>query len=246
MRKHLSVANVLSCLALFIALGGAAYAAGLGRNAVKTRNIANSAVTTAKLRNNAVNTRKLRNNGVNARKLRNGAVTGPKVASAAIGTSKLANAAVRSINLGGGVVTTGKLKSLAVTEPKLANSAVGTDKLSADAVATGKIQDGAVSAAKLNSGLLSQLLKNVSYETKESSLNESETPKEATVECTGGKVAIGGGAKVIGGTTVALTDSGPLPPNVDGKRVGWSAAAAEMVADGGNWHVEAYVVCAEL
>lgn len=236
MKKHLSPSTVISCIALFVALSGAAYAATLGKNAVKTKNIANGAVTA----------KKLKNANVTAAKIANGAVIGSKIANGAVGSSKLADASVRSNALGGGVVTTGKLKDLSVTDQKLASNAVTTEKLTTNAVATGKIQDGAVSAGKLNSGLLAQLVKNVAYETKKSTLEDSSTPKEATATCTGGKVAIGGGAKVIGGTFVALTDSGPLEPNAEGKRVSWSAAAAEMAADGGNWYLEAYVVCAEL
>jgi hypothetical protein len=225
LKRHLSPANVLSCLALFVALSGVAYAA-IGKNAVKTRNIAKNAVTTPKLRNGAVSTPKLRNGAVTAVKLRDDAVV----------SSKLADGSVRSVNLGGGVVTTAKLK----------NDAVTSQKLAAGAVATGKIGDGAVTSSKLASSLLSQLVKNVSYMTDESTLKDSSSPKEANVECPSGKVAIAGGAKVIGGTTVALTDSGPFPPNAENRRVGWSAAAAEMAADAGNWHVEVYAVCAEL
>ena len=45
-----AVATVISCIALFVALSGAAYAATLGKNAVKTKNIANGAVTAAETR----------------------------------------------------------------------------------------------------------------------------------------------------------------------------------------------------
>lgn len=226
LKKHLSFANVLSCLALFMALSGVAYAATLGKNSVKAKNIAKNAVTTPKLKNGAVK----------AAKLSNGAVIGSKIANEAVGTAKLAPASVRSSALGGGVVTTAKLKDLAVTEGKLANNAVSTDK----------IQNGAVSAAKLLPGLLAQLVKNVSYDTETSTLTDSSTPKEATVDCPAGKVAISGGAKVIGGTLVALTDSAPTPPNAEGKRIAWTAAAAEMGLEASNWSLEVHVVCAEL
>lgn len=225
LQRHLSVANVLSGIALFVALSGVAYAA-MANKSVKTRHLANGAVNAKKLRNGAVTTPKLRN----------GAVTTAKLREAAVVSSKLGDGAVRSVDLGGGVVTT----------PKLKNGAVTDEKLGSGAVTTGKLADGAVTGAKLSASFLAQLVKNVSYETKESTLKDSSTPKEANVECPSGKVAIAGGAKVIGGTTVALTDSGPFPPNAEGKRVGWSAAAAEMAADGGNWHVEVYAVCAEL
>jgi len=236
LKRHLNPAIVISCIALFVALSGAAYAVSpIGKKAVKTRNLANGAVTTLKLRNGAVSTAKLRNLSV----------TGPKLGEASVTAGKLAGGAVRSPALGGSVVTQGKIKSGAVTGEKLANGAVTNSKLGADALTAGKIQDGAITAPKLAPSLLSQLVKNVTYETRASTLADSSTPKEATVECPARKVVIGGGAKVIGGTTVAMTDSGPTPPNAEGKRIGWSAAAAEMVADAGNWSVEAYAVCAE-
>lgn len=114
LRKHLSFANVLSCIALFLALGGAAYAAKTASK-VKTKNLANGAVTTPKIRNGAVTTKKLRNGGV----------TGQKIAPATIGSSQLANGSVRSGQLGGGVVTEAKIKNGAVSSSKLAPNFLG-------------------------------------------------------------------------------------------------------------------------
>ena len=44
-RSKLTFSNVVALLALFVALGGSAYAFHLGKNAVKTKNIKNGAVT---------------------------------------------------------------------------------------------------------------------------------------------------------------------------------------------------------
>jgi hypothetical protein len=239
LNRHLSFANAISCIALFVALSGAAFAAKttLGNKAVKTRNLANGSVTTPKLRGGAVT----------SLKLRNGAVTGPKIAPGAVGSTQIANGAVRSAALGGGVVTEGKLKNGAVTETKLFNSAVTNSKIGPNAVATGKIADGAVTSAKLATSLLTQLVKNVSYEFKASALSDSSSPKSATAQCPSGKVAIGGGAKTTGtATKVALTESAPTAPDGAGKRTGWTVTASELDTDGENWAVEAYVVCAEL
>ena len=49
-RSRLTFANVISCLALFVALGGAAYAAGLSKNSVGTKQLKNEAVTAAKVK----------------------------------------------------------------------------------------------------------------------------------------------------------------------------------------------------
>lgn len=54
-RKHLSFANVVACLALFVALGGASYAAiQLPRNSVGTKQIKKNAVTSAKVKNGSL------------------------------------------------------------------------------------------------------------------------------------------------------------------------------------------------
>ena len=56
-RERLSYANVIATVALFIALGGSAYA--LSRGEVKSKHLANNAVTTKKIKNNAVTAPKL-------------------------------------------------------------------------------------------------------------------------------------------------------------------------------------------
>ena len=54
-RKHLSFANVVACLALFVALGGASYAATqLPKNSVGTKQIKKDAVTSAKVKNGSL------------------------------------------------------------------------------------------------------------------------------------------------------------------------------------------------
>jgi hypothetical protein len=62
MRRHLTLANVLCSLALFLALGGGAWAAGvLPRNSVGNRQLRNSAVTGPKIAKNAVTSTKVKN-----------------------------------------------------------------------------------------------------------------------------------------------------------------------------------------
>jgi hypothetical protein len=233
LRKHLTVANVLSAIALFVALSGAAYAATTAsKNSVKASSIAKGAVTTPKLRNGAVT----------AAKLRNGTVTTAKIAPAGVGASQIGSGAVRSEALGGGVVTSAKLKNGAVTGEKLAGNAVGASQLAANSVATAKIQDGAVSSSKLASSVLAQLVKNVVSVTKAhpSELAESEV---AVAECPSGKQAIAGGARIVGGgPNIALTESMPIV--VGGKQTGWQAGASAITPPS-TWSVEATAICAE-
>jgi hypothetical protein len=235
LKRHLSVANVLSCLALFVALSGAAYAATLGKSSVKTRHLAKGAVTTQKLRNGAVTTPKLRN----------AAVIATKIATGNVGSTQLADGGVRSVDLGGGVVTTGKLKNGAVTNEKLANDAVSSAKIGVEAVKTGHIEAGAVTGAKLAPNLLAQLVKNVFYVMK-TSAPSSETKTEE-VECTPSatrKQVLGGGARIIGSTKVALSESVPKL-DAAGNRVGWTVSAVEVEEELGNWSLEVHAICAE-
>lgn len=224
-KRHLNPATVISCIALFVALSGAAMAAKvtLSKNAVKTKNIANGAVTTPKLRNGAVT----------AAKLRNGAVLGSKIAQGTIGSDQLANGSVRSGQLGGQVVTEGKIKNGAVTE----------GKLGAESVTTGKIKKEAVTAATLSASLYGQLVKNVSYVTKTSASDEVN-PKAITAECPAGKEAIGGGARPVLGTSLegSLVESTPFVDG-SGKRIGWTA---KVSGSAGTFAVEATAICAEL
>jgi len=235
--RHLTFANAISCVALFVALSGAAYAAKttIGKKAVKTRNLANGAVTAHKLAGGSVTSLKLAYE----------AVTGAKIAPGAVGSTQIANGAVRSAALGGSVVTEDKLKNGAVTESKLFNSAVTNSKIGPNAVATGKIQDGAVTSAKLAPSLLTQLVKNVSYVTKASGAASATSPQSVTAECPAGKQVVGGGAKVIPGdaTVVQVTESTPFVAG-DGKRSGWTAAAKTSEV-GKTFAVEAIAICAE-
>lgn len=227
LKRHLTVANVLSCTALFIALGGVTYAATLGNKSVKTKNLANGAVTAKKLRGGAVTTPKLRN----------GAVVASKVGAGAIGTTQLADGGVRSADLGGGVVTTPKLKDGAVTGAKMAS----------EAVATSQLKDGAVTGAKLAPNFLAQLVKNVSYPTETSVSDASDAKGPISAECVSGptrKQVVGGGARINGSSKVALTESAPKI-DAAGNRVGWTASAREIEAETENWSLQVYAICAE-
>jgi hypothetical protein len=60
LRPHLSYANVVSTVCLFVLLGGSAYAAvSLTRGSVKGKHIAKNAITSAKVKNRALRARDL-------------------------------------------------------------------------------------------------------------------------------------------------------------------------------------------
>ena len=78
-RGPLTYANVMSTLAVFIALGGLGYAATLPRNSVGARELKNRAVTNAKIRTGAVTSAKIRDRSLLAKDFRAGQLLpGPK------------------------------------------------------------------------------------------------------------------------------------------------------------------------
>ncbi|HEX5525738.1 MAG TPA: hypothetical protein VFX44_00905 [Solirubrobacterales bacterium] len=77
LRKRLTFANVMSMVAVFIALGGAAFAATqLPKNSVGSKQLKKNAVTAAKIKKNAVTTSKIKKD----------AVTGAQVNESTLGT----------------------------------------------------------------------------------------------------------------------------------------------------------------
>lgn len=126
---RLSYSNVVASLALFVALGGAAVAAGLAKNSVGTKQLKPNAVTAAKIKNGAVN----------SHKLAHGAVVAGKLGANSISSGVLQN----------GSVLAAKLAKNSVTNSAIANGVVGTNKLGNGVVTTAKLADGSVTAGKL-------------------------------------------------------------------------------------------------
>ena len=226
LKRHLSVANVLSCIALFIALGGSAFAAvKLKANQVKAVNIAKQAVTNAKIKTHAVTSGKIKNNGVVTADLGNGAVTGVKLAN--------------------GAVTSAKFGKEAVTGKALAKNSVTNAKIGSEAVTTGKIGNEAITSAKISSSTWHQLLKNVTYVTVTSGPQEN-VAKTMVALCPSGKEAVGGGFRVTGVNDDVISNESAPEFNAAGARIGWSASARDLETKPGSWTLLAYAVCAEV
>lgn len=128
-RPKLSYSNVIATIALFVALGGAAVAAGLPKNSVGPKQLKRGAVNTAKLKR--------------------AAVTAGKLAPRSVVAGKLGANAVLPGNLGNGIISTNKLADGAVIASKIKNGVVTTNKLNNGAVTTAKLGDGSVTLGKL-------------------------------------------------------------------------------------------------
>lgn len=128
-RPKLSYANVVASLALFIALGGAAVAAGLPRNSVGAKQLRRGAVTARAIKTGAVVSGKLANRSVIVGKLGPNAVTPGNIGNGAVTTAKIAAGAVLASSIKNGVITTNKLTNANVTTAKLADGSVTNAKL---------------------------------------------------------------------------------------------------------------------
>jgi hypothetical protein len=110
MRPKLSYANVVSTLALLLALGGA------------------SAYAVTKLPDNSVGEFQLRSGAITAKKIRKNAVTAPKIKAGAVKQGKIANGAITAPKLTPGSVASASIQEGSITGSKLAPEAVSGDK----------------------------------------------------------------------------------------------------------------------
>lgn len=140
-RQRLTYSNVIATMALFLALGGVAVAAGLPRNSVGANQLKRNAVTAAKIRKQAVTSAKLAPKSVIGGKLAENSVGPGNIGNGAVTTAKLAASSVIASTIKNSVVTTNKLNNEAVTTPKLANESVSTAKLGKGSVTAAKLSD---------------------------------------------------------------------------------------------------------
>ncbi len=92
LRSALTYSNVVATIALFLAIsGGVVYAASsLGKNSVKSKNIAAHAVKARNIAKNAVKAGSLAANSVTTAKVKKGAITGAKVKGGTLTRTNLA------------------------------------------------------------------------------------------------------------------------------------------------------------
>jgi hypothetical protein len=94
MRRKLTYANVMATLAVFVALGGASYAAlKLPKNSVGTKQLKKNAVTTKKIKSSSVNGAKVKNASLSGADIRDGSLTGSDVNAASMPFARIVHRA---------------------------------------------------------------------------------------------------------------------------------------------------------
>ncbi|HEV7616175.1 MAG TPA: hypothetical protein VGO36_08090 [Solirubrobacterales bacterium] len=123
MRPKLTFANVISCLALFIALGGLAVAAGLPKNSVGTKQLKKNAVTAAKIKAGAVSATKIQDRSLTGAKIADGSLTGTQINASSLGTVPTAERASRAGSAGRADVATRAERADVASRADVANLA---------------------------------------------------------------------------------------------------------------------------
>lgn len=97
--RKLTYANVVATLALFLALGGGAVWAAnqIGKNAIKSKNIATNAVKTRNIAKNAVKSSKIAANGVKNKDIAKNAVTRSKLKAGTLAGLQVADAQATNV-----------------------------------------------------------------------------------------------------------------------------------------------------
>lgn len=113
-RRHLTYANVAASLAVVLALSGTAYAAGLPKNSVGSKQI----------KNNSVSTKDLKNGSATGADVKAGSLTGVQVDESTLGRVPQALAALDATTLGGRAASDFRRAG-----PSLSGSALNNDPL---------------------------------------------------------------------------------------------------------------------
>lgn len=186
-RSSLTYANVVATLALFVALGGGAYAAAaLPAGSVGTRQLKRNAVVTDRIRMNAVNGSRVLNNSL----------TGADIDESTLRRVRSAVVAERAIT-----AATAAAAATAVTAKTAAAAATAT---------TAARADNATRAAAAGA------LDTVTYKVTKSTvpgIDKNTEPVPAGATCDAGQRVVGGGAQVDDPTAAYVVDEYPDKSN---------------------------------
>jgi hypothetical protein len=135
-KERISYANVMATVAVFIAMGGGAYAV---KNSVGSKEIENG----------TVRSKELKDDDVRAEDIETAAVGGSEVADGSVGSADIAGSAVGAAQIGTDAVKAAEIAANAVGTSEIAANAVGAAKIADGAVGAGEIADGQVGAAEI-------------------------------------------------------------------------------------------------
>ena len=146
LRARLTYANVMATVAVFLALGGGAYAAAT----IGAKDIRPNAVRSKHIKQGQVRTGDLRGGAVSTGKLKGGAVTSDRLADGAVTNSKIADLSVTGTKLGLDAVTSGRVSDGSLTGVDVGNRSLTTDDYGR-AAGTSSVDLGSINARSCGS-----------------------------------------------------------------------------------------------
>lgn len=207
-RTHLTYANVVSTMCLFILLGGAAYAAKtvLPKHSVGTAQLKAGAVKTKQIKANAVKGAKVADGSLTGADVADGSLTGTDVADGSLGTADLADGAVDSAKVLDKSLTGNDVADDSLTGTQINESTLGT-------VPTAEKAALAENSNQLNGkGSTAYISSNV-YKAEspvEAGTTIGDGTQVASKACNPGDILLAGGPANIAATTTLL-ESFPSP-----------------------------------
>ncbi len=231
MKKYLkafSYANVMATVAVFLTLGGAAYAVSLApKNSVTGRSIRDNAVTTKDVRNSSLQGIDVRDDsltgadvdestleGVTLRGPAGGDLTGqfpsPLLGPNTVATEEIANDGVTNTDIAEGAVTGVKLGFSSVDSSKIQDDSVGSPELADAAVGSSEIGDAAVGVSELaNDTVGAGAFKGMNTFVSEGVTVTAGTPKSTSVSCPTGWQIVSGGYAWLDDEANSIIGSSP-------------------------------------
>ena len=129
LRRHLTFSNVIAVLALFVALGGGAYAAHVAKkNSVTSRSIKNGAVTSADVKDNGLTGKDIADSSLSGTDVDDGSIRSADIADGSVIGSDVADSSVT-----GADVADGSISADDIQLASLGDATSGRTKLGASA-----------------------------------------------------------------------------------------------------------------
>lgn len=169
-----SPALVISCVALFLAMAGSAFAVGVAKNSVRSAQIVDGTVRAIDVRDNAVNAAKIAPDAVGTEEIAENAVGSPEVAQDSLTAGDLGNASVASP----------EVVDQSLTSADVANQSLTSDDLAPNSVGSSELQTGAIRASEL--GAIVQV--------SNSTAIKGDGNASTSVACPAGTTVISGGS----------------------------------------------------
>jgi hypothetical protein len=149
---RISPALVISCVAMFLALGGSAFAVGVAKNSVRSAQIVDGTVRGIDLRDNAINAAKIAPDSVGGEEIVENAVASPEVAPDALTNQDLGTASVTSSEVADQSLTAGDLGPGSVAAGELGTVTVRTKSAKVAKDASGSVSVDCAAGEQVLSG----------------------------------------------------------------------------------------------